>query len=154
QLRDYASGRLDKDKHRSIDGHLASCDTCLERVRQLQIARGVTGSANDTAATHKRAEPVRPANGSEFSFLDPPRAEGGLGGLAGYSVHKLLGQGGMGIVFQAEDPRLKRIVALKVLKPKLAEDLEYHERFLREGRAAAALQSDHIVRIYQAGEAK
>jgi serine/threonine protein kinase len=115
----------------------------------------MTGGADDgTAATHTRAQALEPSAGSGFGFLDPPRAEDELGRLAGYMVHKLLGQGGMGMVFEAEDPRLKRTVALKVLRPRLAEDLEYHERFLREGRAAAALQNDHIVRIYQAGEAK
>jgi serine/threonine protein kinase len=156
QLRDYALGRLDEDNHRTIDGHLASCDTCLERVRNLQKGRGATRSGepdDGTAATHARPLAVEPVSGSGFGFLDPPRADGEIGRLAGYTVHKLLGQGGMGIVFQAEDPRLKRTVALKVLQPRLAEDLEYHERFLREGRAAAALQNDHIVRIYQAGEA-
>jgi hypothetical protein len=146
-------GRLDVNDHRTIDGHLASCETCLEQVRLLQSGRGVTGGAEDgTAVARTRAQTVKPSNG--FGFLDPPRAEGEMGGLGGYAVHKLLGQGGMGIVFQAEDPRLQRTVALKVLQPRLAQDLEYHERFLREGRAAAALQNDHIVRIYQAGEAK
>jgi len=155
QLRNYALGRLDANDHRTIDGHLASCDTCLEHVRRLQGGRGATDGGDDgTAATHTRAQDVEPGNGPGFPFLDPPRVDGELGTLAGYAVHKLLGQGGMGIVFQAEDPRLKRTVALKVLQPRLAEDLEYHERFLREGRAAAALQNDHIVRIYQAGDTK
>src|SRR5207302_3265782 len=60
--------------------------------------------------------------------------------------------GGMGIVFQAEDPQLQRLVALKVMKPGLAASSSARQRFLREARAAAALEHDHIVPIYQVGE--
>jgi serine/threonine protein kinase len=58
----------------------------------------------------------------------------------------------MGVVFQAEDPHLKRPVALKVMKPSLAAFAEYHRRFLREAQLAAAIEHDHIVTIYQVGE--
>jgi hypothetical protein len=58
----------------------------------------------------------------------------------------------MGLVFQAEDVALQRSVALKVMKPALAEDSSARSRFLREGRAAAALKSDHVVIIHQVGQ--
>jgi serine/threonine protein kinase len=58
----------------------------------------------------------------------------------------------MGTVFQAEDTQLKRRVALKVMHPDLAAKPAYRERFLREAQAAAALEHDHIVPIYQVGE--
>jgi serine/threonine protein kinase len=58
----------------------------------------------------------------------------------------------MGVVFQAEDPDLRRPVALKVMRPSLAASDEYHRRFLREARLAAAIDHEHIVTVYQVGE--
>ncbi len=58
----------------------------------------------------------------------------------------------MGAVFQAEDPSLQRLVALKVMLPAFAATRSARERFLREARAAAALKHDHIVTIHQVGE--
>jgi serine/threonine protein kinase len=58
----------------------------------------------------------------------------------------------MGVVFKAEDPDLQRVVALKVMLPRLAVSASARQRFLREARAAAALSDDHIVHVYQVGE--
>ena len=58
----------------------------------------------------------------------------------------------MGVVFQAEDPQLKRLVALKAMLPALAASAAARQRFLREAQAAAAVKHDHIVTIYQVGE--
>jgi urea transport system substrate-binding protein len=75
-----------------------------------------------------------------------------LGWLAHYRVLKVLGRGGMGMVFQAEDTHLRRIVALKVILPEFAADPLARERFLREARAAAGVKNDHVVTIYQVGQ--
>ena len=87
-----------------------------------------------------------------YDFLAPAEGSDELGRLGPYRVLKVLGAGGMGIVFHAEDPQLQRPVALKVMKPALARDERHRERFLREARAAAALEHDHIVTIHQVGE--
>jgi WD40 repeat protein/predicted Ser/Thr protein kinase len=84
--------------------------------------------------------------------LTPPQSEGELGRLGGYRVLSVLGTGGMGAVFRAEDLRLKRQVALKVMRPTLAREPDARERFLREAQAAAALSHDHITPVYQVGE--
>jgi urea transport system substrate-binding protein len=86
-----------------------------------------------------------------FSFLQPARAEGELGWLAQYRIQGVLGEGGMGFVFDAFDTHLQRRVGLKVLKPELAANLSFRERFLQEARAAAALPDEHIITIYQVG---
>ncbi|HJT31616.1 MAG TPA: protein kinase [Pirellulales bacterium] len=85
-------------------------------------------------------------------LLDPPQAEGELGWFGGYRVLRVLGAGGMGLVFEAEDPQLRRRVALKVMQRKLAARPEHRQRFLREARAAAALDHPHIVTVHQVGE--
>src|SRR5262249_28841691 len=68
-------------------------------------------------------------------------------------VLRRLGAGGMGIVFQAEDQSLQRLIALKVMRPGLAANAQARERFLREARATAAGKHDHVVTIHQVGEA-
>src|SRR5262245_65749789 len=88
---------------------------------------------------------VPPANRSgqgRYDFLRPPQQPGEMGRLGPYRVLKVLGSGGMGIVFQAEDPGLRRPVALKVMKPSLSGDRTARQRFLHEAQAAAAIEHD------------
>lgn len=69
-----------------------------------------------------------------------------------YRVLKLIGKGGMGSVFLAEDPMLNRRVAIKTLKAEYANHEVSKERFLREARIVSALKHEHIVTIYNVGE--
>jgi len=73
--------------------------------------------------------------------------------IAGYVLEEQIGQGGMAVVFRAHDERLDRRVALKILAPVLAADQEFRQRFIRESRAAAAVDDPHIVPVFEAGEA-
>jgi serine/threonine protein kinase len=108
---------------------------------------------------------VRPANrnsqnGAEttqiflgqFPFLTPAQHANELGRLGPYRILKVLGQGGMGVVFQAQDSTLERLVALKVMKPETSTSEVARKRFHQEARAAASIQHDHIVTIYHVGE--
>ena len=72
--------------------------------------------------------------------------------LAGYRLEGLLGRGGMSIVYLAEDLRLKRKVALKLLEHGLGENESVRSQFLRESELAASIDHPHIVPIYEAGE--
>jgi eukaryotic-like serine/threonine-protein kinase len=72
--------------------------------------------------------------------------------LGGFRLISRLGKGAMGFVFLAEDVKLGRRVAVKVMQPHLAEDPKAKERFLREAQAAALVEHDRIVRIYQVDE--
>lgn len=75
-----------------------------------------------------------------------------IGRLAHYRVLRELGHGGMGCVLLAEDTKLKRQVALKIMLPTLAQDPLSRERFLREARAAAGIRHDHVITVYQVDE--
>jgi len=95
---------------------------------------------------------VAPLPSAEFPFLAPPRQPNELGYLGPYRVLGVIGAGGMGAVFRAEDPTLRRQIALKVMLPEMARDRTAKARFLREARAQAAVEHDHIIAIYQVGE--
>lgn len=72
--------------------------------------------------------------------------------LLGYRIEALLGRGGMGIVYRAYDPRLKRNIALKLIAPELSGDGDFRERFLAETELAASLEHPNVIPIHDAGE--
>ncbi len=86
------------------------------------------------------------------AFLAPAQGPGEVGRLAHYRVLEVLAVGGMGVVYKAEDTLLRRLVALKAILPRLASRPALRRRFFREARAAAAVEHDHVVAIYQVGE--
>jgi hypothetical protein len=115
--------------------------------------RDLTDSFSGTAATDATLLAGPPAAVlAEHSYLSPPQAPDELGRLGPYRVLRVLGTGGMGVVFAAEDERLQRAVALKVMRDEVAVNAEHRERFLREARACAAVEHDNILGIYQVGE--
>jgi len=72
--------------------------------------------------------------------------------VAGYRLEEQIGEGGMAVVFRAYDSRLDRYVALKIMAPGLALDDAFRQRFIRESRAAAAVDDPHIIPVFEAGE--
>ncbi|MEV7215516.1 serine/threonine-protein kinase [Kitasatospora cineracea] len=74
--------------------------------------------------------------------------------LAGYRLEHVLGRGGMAVVYRAEDLRLGRTVAVKLLAPELARNETFRQRFVRESHIAASLDHPNIVPVYDAGEAE
>jgi len=91
--------------------------------------------------------------GTEFPFLAAPIVADDLGTLGPYRILQRVGRGGMGIVFRAFDPKLQRVVAVKVLAPEIAIDPTARLRFEREARTAAAVSHPHVVVIHAVDEA-
>ena len=87
-----------------------------------------------------------------FSFLSSPKNPGDLGTLAHYRVIRELGRGGMGFVFAAEDNKLKRAVALKVMNQKISSAPGSRKRFISEARSMAAVHHDNVATIFEVGE--
>ena len=110
------------------------------------------GPSPGSSSSNGSPLPVADHSSQIVALLSPPQSEGELGRLGPYRVLSVLGSGGMGVVFRAEDARLERVVALKVIAPTLSANSIARERFLREARALAAIEHDHVVHLYQVGE--
>jgi Protein kinase domain len=69
-----------------------------------------------------------------------------------YVLEQQIGRGGMAVVFMARDDQLGRRVALKIMAPSVASDPEFRQRFVRESKAAAAVDDPHIIPLFEAGD--
>jgi len=178
-LADLLQGKIDEPELGELAEHLQHCSTCQDRARSIPtldnfaallgtdpqsaiaIASGiprpliekVKSIAHDTLASHAstNGSAQEDENDGDWTFLAPPQGTDEIGRLGGYRVLQVIGRGGMGVVFRAEDPSLKRIVALKAMLPKLAASSSAKKRFLREAQTAASIKHDHIVTIFQVG---
>jgi len=129
-LRRYALGQLDAAEAAAVECWLAEHPDALDQVTDATLTPGRAGG-------------------------DPPFVEAVGGGprrLGGFRLGRLLGAGGMGQVYEAHDERLGRRVAVKVIHPAIAADPRAKARFLREAKAAAAVEHDHVVPILEVGE--
>jgi hypothetical protein len=123
----------------------------LPRLHRLRLAAPPAHGSTTGELTQGGAG-LPTADLDRLAVLRPAQAPDEIGRLGPYRVLKLRGQGGMGVVFLAEDPHLQRTVALKVMRPDVARKASARERFLREARATARIEHDHIVTIFQVGE--
>ncbi|MCU0682482.1 MAG: protein kinase [Polyangiaceae bacterium] len=125
---DFVEARLAPGPRGEIEAHVASCGVCAALVATLAEAWHAEGKLGPGAG------------------FGPALAPGEA--LGRYEVAALAGAGAMGEVYRARDARLGREVALKVLPPRFASDPRRLARFLREGRAAAALRHPNLVTVY------
>jgi len=119
---------------------------------QVEVGEAATQPPMSKPDATMTAKPDAGHDSSLTDFLAPPQADDELGRLGKYRILKILGHGGMGVVYKAEDPKLKRTVAIKAMLPGMAASASCGKRFLREAEAMAAVEHDHIVRIYQIDE--
>src|SRR5262249_46303550 len=115
------------------------------RADENSLRRLLSRLQGDGGATELYRFPVGPAlPGAPTEILGP---------IEDYQITKVIGYGAMGVVLEASDPARGRRVAIKVLSPALASDLNARERFAREGRAAGAVRHEHVVTIHAVREA-
>jgi len=154
RLTELLAGRLNAQAEQTVANHLAQCAACQQEYERL--AAELLGG-RPAAASLDRPSPTSILRGDTHigSQDTHPELEGSPAGhlplperIGPYRILRLVGAGGMGRVYEAEDERLRRTVAVKVLAPHLVADLAARERMLREAQAAAALSHDHIVTLH------
>lgn len=128
-------------------GRPADRDSVLPAGFDEVVARGLADDPECYQSARELAAAARQALAPVAMPAIPDATEFGR-----YRLFELLGAGGMGSVYRAHDTLLERDVAVKVLKPELATEPGYQERFRREAYAAGRLANPHIIPIYEAGE--
>ncbi len=176
-LRRLLLGQVPDDQAEPIEQHLLECRRCVQALGSLKdedavmlalrqgsgadevgqgaeveaLIRRVAGLGGRATPDPAGAPTLAPAP-APGAGLAPAQANDEIGRLGPYRVLKVLGEGGMGVVYAAFDTRLQRPVALKLMRGATTATAAARERFLREARAAARIEHDHIVGIYHADE--
>jgi eukaryotic-like serine/threonine-protein kinase len=173
-LIDFDLGKLPAHDVDFIAEHLSSCERCESVLQDLQ--RQTT--EDDLVALLKRCLRIPPlpdelAFGAREATTDklpatldspgnpagpavPRRAAGAeIGRMVGlYKVYGKIGQGGMGVVYRAQQVPLKRLVALKMISAGHHATAQAIDRFIREGKAVARLRHPNVVQVYDLGESE
>ncbi len=156
------------DDYRDAARHVDSCPHCQQRIGELAaeddewheahemlLAGDESGTGTiDRLSAHGRSrrrwqrQPTAWTEAMARQLLSPPSHPEMLGRIGRYEVERLIGTGGMGVVFKAFDSELNRPVAVKLLTPYLAGSGAARKRFAREARAAAAVVHEHVVAIH------
>ncbi len=128
-----------------------------EPVREAELLAAHPEFAEELCEAPEAVAAIRPSDASidgliEQGVLAPSADSRFLAKLGSYKVIGLIGRGGMGVVLSAYEESLNRTVALKVLRPDLAQDKVAIGRFTREAKAAAALRDPNIITVYAVGE--
>jgi serine/threonine protein kinase len=172
ELQKLLADPLDEHAWDTLRSHLDRCPTCRERIDTLHAANALVPRQRaqwqppaSSAALHQVVVNLRDAvpqakestaapqsGGHHLSFLRPTDRPGYVGRLGNYAVRRVISRGGMGMVLEAEDPVLKRTVAVKIISPWAVLDNETRSRFLREAQAAAAIAHENVVTIHAVDE--
>ena len=140
-----------------IAQHVEACELCQQRLMYMssmetnerEVSELLSGfGALNSNHSAKQIENPSDKLGEHDVLLGPPSHPEMLGRLGRYGIERMIGSGGMGVVFKAIDTELNRPVAIKVLAPHLARNGAAKQRFGRESRAAAAVVHEHVVAIH------
>lgn len=124
-----------------------------ERIKECQKMAAQPGGAPKPAATQAapQAAPQQPASGPAPSAAQQPQQaeqDPSQDAAKRYAIMKEVGRGGMGVVYQAKDKHLNRIIAIKVLPRHISDNPKMVQRFAVEARSAAQLTHTNIVTLY------
>ncbi len=158
-LRSFLLGTLPPAEAERVSTWVHDTPPAADALRQALAADAVTEVLSDTArrtplpadrveqVVRSVMQSLRPAPGTSKPVAVIPEEVGD------FRVRRELGRGGMGVVLEAEDGLLHRLVAIKLIAAESAGEPGSRERFLREARSAAAIQHENVVPVHQVGDA-
>ena len=172
ELQQLLEGSLADDRQQECIQHIDSCQCCQLKVEEIAVAGTnlsqvvehlneaqppatsaywpvLQGLGGDTPADAGKTPVGTRTREVSLTFLQPATDQAYLGRLAHFDVMRVIGRGGMGVVLEAFDSKLRRNVAIKVLDPELAGDDVARQRFCREARAAASITHENVVAVHQ-----
>lgn len=155
ELRAFARGEPSTHSLDAIANHVANCVRCQARLDEVSpdsMMRhirdlGDSGEVKDTDVVGEGPSP----SDETITIVPSDRPEPSAQTIGRYQLQGELGKGGMGVVYKAYDPKLKRIVALKMIKEEMASAAVF-SRFQAEAEAVARLNHPNIVRIHEQGK--
>lgn len=150
ELAAFAAGKLSPAAAKWVGEHLEECAAC-RAITETSPTDGVTGIFRDSGDTSSAQQSATQGEAAESA--DPEDIPAALRDHPRYRILRLLGRGGMGVVYQAEHRVMERLVAIKVVSRALVDRPVSLERFRREVRAAAKLDHPNIVKAYDAEQA-
>jgi serine/threonine protein kinase/putative intracellular protease/amidase len=157
-LRDHVHGRLSCEEETILIEHLDSCDRCQATLESVAGDTAILAIARESAQATASHDPTldhllaklqgcrddNPHGCAKDHAIELER----LDHIAHYTILGVVGRGGMGVALKARDEKLGRLVCLKLFAgPTTGADVA-RQRWMREARAAAAVQSEHVVKIY------
>lgn len=172
QLEQLLADVLPSREQAVCDAHLSDCPACRDRLEQMTdvagLSRVMRASSTLPASESRHLKQVINRLQSELTCyrstpstlssgatthtaiprLQPTTKPGFIGRLGDILIKRVLGQGGMGVVFEGLDSVLNRTVAVKVLSPHMLNHPDAKERFVREAQAAATLLHENVVAIH------
>ncbi len=163
----FAHGRLGTEAHTAAEQHVLRCESCCDRLRDVDVSvsmgsrtadKGV-GSGNEDTGHRYRSPSIDPRpheNAVENSAVNSMHGRFLPGTVIGgrYRIVSLLGNGGMGEVYRADDLAVGQAVALKFLSPQFANEVTALARLQREVRIARTVSHPNVCRIYDIDEAE
>lgn len=149
-LERYHGGELAAARGVEVEAHLSACADCRRRSEELLHGNeALLADLRDLPTSPlPNGNPVAPAPAESGASPSSPLPEQ----IAGYRITRLIGEGGMGAVYKAEQSKPRRIVALKVIKPGFAS-VQALKRFEQECQVLGRLQHPGIAQVFEAGMA-
>jgi len=141
-----------QDRQKFLDVACAGDSQLRQEVEQLLAHHAQAGEFLESPPTELvaagRHDTTPDAAAPELDFLAPATGGQALGRLGYYDILEVIGSGGFGVVLKARDTKLDRIVAIKTLTQSLASSATARQRFVREAKAAAAVNHENVVDIH------